>query len=110
MCIFCLAPHIGHLYSAVCADAIARYNAMQGEASVLLTTGTDEHGTKVQKAAQDMKRKTDVYCTEVSQLFRDMCDTFEIGYTDFVRTTEKRHEKTVHHFWVRQEVCGKIET
>lgn len=96
---FSLGPHIGHLYTAVLADAIARFNAMLGH-SVFLCTGTDEHGTKVQKAANSMNLSLPEYCTEVSHEFKKMCNIFHIGYSKFIRTTEVEHRKAVHHFWV----------
>lgn len=73
---------------------------MQKDTTVLLTTGTDEHGNKVQRAAEAAKLETPNYCTQVSQKFRNMCDQFDVGYTDFIRTTEERHTKSVHTFWV----------
>lgn len=73
---------------------------MQGHVT-LLNTGTDEHGNKVQQAAQLMNMPVDRYCDQVSSKFREMCDDFEVGYTNFVRTTEAAHKKTVQYFWVR---------
>lgn len=98
-CIIFSAPHIGHLYSAVLADTVARFNSMLGH-SVYLCTGTDEHGTKVQKAAEAANLPTIEYCNQISHQFLEMCNMFQVKYSDFIRTTEKRHEKAVHHFWV----------
>ena len=92
-------PHIGHLYTATMADTIARFNSMLGFKTIL-TTGTDEHGTKVQRAAEEKKLATDKYCDTISQSFKNMCDTFHVGYSDFIRTTDSRHQEAVHHFWV----------
>ena len=66
----------------------------------ILTTGTDEHGTKVQRAAELNKLPTKEYCDKISRSFKNMCDTFHIEYSDFIRTTEVRHREAVHHFWV----------
>ncbi|XP_048507080.1 methionine--tRNA ligase, mitochondrial isoform X2 [Athalia rosae] len=92
-------PHIGHLYSAVLADAVARYNSMLGH-SVRLTTGTDEHGNKVQQAAQVSKLPMSDYCSKISLQFHKMCEVFDVGYTEYIRTTQERHLKTLNHFWI----------
>lgn len=100
-------PHIGHVYTAVLADAIARFNAMLGH-SVILCTGTDEHGTKVQKAASLASLPIRKYCSQVSQQFREMCDTFHVQYSRFIRTNQLQHRKAVHHFWNHLEDNGHI--
>ena len=81
------------------ADAIAKFNLMQGHIT-LLNTGTDEHGNKVQQAAKKLNLPIDHYCNNVSQRFRDMCDVFDVGYTTFIRTTEPHHHEAVQNFWV----------
>ncbi|XP_012237119.1 methionine--tRNA ligase, mitochondrial [Bombus impatiens] len=100
-------PHIGHLYTAVLADTIARFNAMLGH-SVFLCTGTDEHGMKVQKAASNVTLPIPEYCTRVSRQFQEMCDVFDVEYSKFIRTTEERHQKAVLDFWNRLEKNGYI--
>ncbi|XP_011138683.1 methionine--tRNA ligase, mitochondrial isoform X2 [Harpegnathos saltator] len=100
-------PHIGHLYSAVLADAIARYHAMLGHRTFLIT-GTDEHGNKIKAAAAAAGLPNLEYCTKVSQQFRELCDRFEVDYSRFIRTTEKQHCDAVHHFWKRLEERGHI--
>lgn len=107
---FCtLGPHIGHLYSAVLADAVARYNAMLGH-KTFLTTGTDEHGNKIRAAAAAAGLPNLEYCTKVSQQFRKMCDRFEVDYSRYIRTTEKQHCDAVHHFWVLRTLSLTIST
>ncbi|CAL7938222.1 unnamed protein product [Xylocopa violacea] len=101
------APHIGHAYTTVLADAIARFNAMLGS-SVILCTGTDEHGTKVEKAAKASNLPTPEYCTHISRQFQEMCDMFQVEYSHFIRTTEKRHQEAVHYFWNCLEKNGHI--
>lgn len=96
---YILGPHIGHLYSAVLADAVARYNIMLGH-KTFFTTGTDEHGNKIKAAAAAAGLPNLEYCTNISQQFREMCDRFEVDYSRFIRTTEKQHYDAVHHFWV----------
>ncbi|XP_060825235.1 methionine--tRNA ligase, mitochondrial-like isoform X2 [Bombus pascuorum] len=100
-------PHIGHLYTAVLADTIARFNAMLGH-SVFLCTGTDEHGMKVQKAASNVTLPIPEYCTQVSCQFQEMCDVFDVEYSKFIRTTEERHQEAVLNFWNRLEKNGYI--
>lgn len=106
-------PHIGHLYTSVVADTYHRYRKLQrpteGEGGLppIFSTGTDEHGMKIEKAAKKEglpDGKTILHCDKVSKSFRDMTQQFSIDCTDFVRTTEPRHFKAVSHFWV----SGKI--
>ncbi|XP_012542028.2 methionine--tRNA ligase, mitochondrial [Monomorium pharaonis] len=100
-------PHIGHLYSAVLADAVARYNNMLGH-KTFFTTGTDEHGNKIKAAAAAAGLPNLEYCTKISQQFRKMCDRFEVDYSCFIRTTEKRHCDAVYYFWKLLEERGYI--
>ena len=67
----------------------------------ILSTGTDEHGNKVENAAKAAKLPVKDYCQDVSSQFRKMSDQFDIGYTYFVRTTDEKHRQTVQEFWVR---------
>ncbi|XP_023289126.1 methionine--tRNA ligase, mitochondrial [Orussus abietinus] len=91
-------PHIGHAYSAILADAVSRYYSMLGY-SVFLSTGTDEHGNKVFQAAKKTKLDTSEYCTKISQQFKEMCHTFDVKYSRYIRTTEPCHQEAVHSFW-----------
>lgn len=101
------APHIGHLYSAALADCMARYKSMLGH-TVFLSTGTDEHGNKVTNAAKAANSPTEQYCMEISNQFQKMCDEFHVNYSAFIRTTEPRHTKAVHHFWNVLDTKGYI--
>ncbi|XP_046805649.1 methionine--tRNA ligase, mitochondrial [Lucilia cuprina] len=96
------APHIGHLYSAVIADAACRYEKLKHPEhahAVTLCTGTDEHGTKVQEAATYHNIPVEQYCQDISARYRSVFQQAIIQNTDFVRTTEDRHKKAVSHFW-----------
>ncbi|CAH0721289.1 unnamed protein product, partial [Brenthis ino] len=94
------APHLGHLYSAVVADAIQRFEKLTNpDCNVIFSTGTDEHGTKIQQAAAKANLPLYEYCNNISKEYRDLFKEFEVEYTDFVRTTEERHKKAVRHFW-----------
>ncbi|XP_043275600.1 methionine--tRNA ligase, mitochondrial-like isoform X2 [Venturia canescens] len=91
-------PHIGHLYSALLADSMSRYYAMRGYETVL-STGTDEHGNKVENAAKLAGLPVEGYCRKISSQFKDMCDQFDVGYTHFIRTTDQKHREAVQKFW-----------
>ncbi|KAI9585081.1 methionine--tRNA ligase, mitochondrial [Glossina fuscipes] len=96
------APHIGHLYTAVIADAITRHQRLlfpENSGITRLSTGTDEHGTKIDRAASASKAPVMDYCTKVSDLFAELFREASVQHCDFIRTTEQRHEKAVHHFW-----------
>ncbi|XP_011298070.1 methionine--tRNA ligase, mitochondrial [Fopius arisanus] len=100
-------PHIGHLYSAAMADAVARYNKMLG-LETFLSTGTDEHGNKVRSAAGLNNLSPENYCDEISTLFRGMCDDFDIDYSKFIRTTDKKHQQGVYKFWASLQNSGHL--
>lgn len=91
-------PHIGHAYTSIAADILARFKRLDGF-DVHLCTGTDEHGVKVARSAKnegvDVKKFSDV----MSQKFRDMSCVINMSYDDFVRTTEPRHIKCAQAFW-----------
>ncbi|PLW06158.1 hypothetical protein PCANC_02710 [Puccinia coronata f. sp. avenae] len=92
-------PHIGHLHSMVIADVLARYNQLKtGEQSFMLT-GTDEHGSKVQRAAEKNQQSPHELCEAVSDRFRQLARAANVNYTDFIRTTEPRHHRAAQHLW-----------
>ena len=91
-------PHMGHAYSSIIADFFARFKRMDGF-NVHFLTGTDEHGLKIQRAAENKKIKPLDFCDQISQTFRDLSKTLNLSNTDFIRTTEDRHKKTVQHLW-----------
>jgi methionyl-tRNA synthetase len=94
------APHIGHTYSTLAADVIKRLKRMQGFDAVL-TTGTDEHGQKVERSAQAMGLAPLEFATIVSNEYRKVWDQIGIQYDHFIRTTEPRHAETVRWFFHR---------
>jgi len=91
-------PHIGHAYTTIICDAIARFNNLNG-IKVLFTTGTDEHGLKVEKAAKINGKNPMEFVNEVSLNFKNLSEKLEIQNTDFIRTTEERHRLSATFFW-----------
>uniref|UniRef100_A0A8C5PLR0 Methionine--tRNA ligase, mitochondrial n=1 Tax=Leptobrachium leishanense TaxID=445787 RepID=A0A8C5PLR0_9ANUR len=101
------APHLGHVYSVLQADVQHRYSMLCGKKTTF-STGTDEHGMKVQQAATVLGSNPYTFCTAVSQQFRTVFDVLGIAYTDFVRSSELRHVQAVSNFWLTLEEKGYI--
>jgi methionyl-tRNA synthetase len=93
------APHAGHLYSMVLADVIKRWQALIEGRDTQLLTGTDEHGIKVQRAAELAGVNTYDFCTQNAEEFQHLADTANVSYTRFFRTTDSDHKDAVRHFW-----------
>jgi methionyl-tRNA synthetase len=93
-------PHIGHAYTAIAADVIARFKRLDGY-DVHFLSGTDEHGQKVEKAARDAGLETLAFCDAISAKFKDMEGRLGVVTDDFIRTTEPRHVAGVQALWRR---------
>ena len=91
-------PHMGHAYSGIIADFFARFKKIDGF-DVYFLTGTDEHGLKIQRAAEKRNIDTLKFCDEISKTFRDLSNLLNLTNTDFIRTTEKRHKESVQYLW-----------
>ena len=91
-------PHMGHAYSSIVADFFARFKKIQGF-NVFFLTGTDEHGQKIQRAAEKKGMDPLIFCDEISKTFRDLSKTLNLSNTDFIRTTEERHKTSVVNLW-----------
>ena len=91
-------PHMGHAYSSIIADFFARFKSID-DYKVHFLTGTDEHGLKIQRSAEKAGKKPKEFCDQISQTFKDLSKTLNLSNTDFIRTTEDRHKKTVQHLW-----------
>src|SRR3989338_11619517 len=90
------SPHIGHSYTTIAADILSRYKrGVLGERNVWFLTGTDEHGQKIQRAAEEAKLNPQEFVDKVVVQFKGLWQTLNISYNDFIRTTEERHAKTV---------------
>ena len=100
-------PHIGHAYTTIACDVLARFKRLDGY-DVKFLTGTDEHGQKVAKAADDKGVTPQALCDANSQNFRDLTKTLNISNDDFIRTTEARHIKACQALWQRLEASGNI--
>ena len=100
-------PHMGHAYSSIAADVIARFKKIQGY-DVSFLTGTDEHGLKIQKAAQKLNKDPQIFCDEISKTFVDLAKKLNLSHTDFIRTTEDRHKKTAQEIWKLLEQNDQI--
>ncbi len=100
-------PHIGHAYTTVLADTLARYHRLFGD-DVHLLTGTDEHGQKVATAAEKLGRTPQEHCDITSQKFVKVWAKLGIEYDDFIRTTEPRHTKIVQQILQQIYDAGDI--
>ena len=100
-------PHMGHAYSSIMADVFARFMRNDNH-KVYFLTGTDEHGLKIQKAAQEAGLKPLIYCDKISKVFRDVTKRLNLSNDDFIRTTEKRHHNSVKDLWNRLIKSGDI--
>jgi len=87
-------PHIGHAYTTIIADTMARYYRLKGYETFFLT-GTDEHGQKIEEAAKSRNKTPQAYADEISGKFRALWDEFEISYDKFIRTTDLEHKTGV---------------
>lgn len=100
-------PHIGHAYTTVVCDVFARFHRMLGF-DVKFSTGTDEHGKKIEQSAEKAGIAPQEFVDQISKLFQDLLVTLDISNDDFIRTTQERHKKTVRHFWNILEENGYI--
>ena len=91
-------PHMGHAYSSIVADFFARFKRIQGY-NVFYLTGTDEHGQKIERAANINKKNPQDFCDDISQIFKDLTKTLNLSNNDFIRTTETRHKKSAINVW-----------
>lgn len=92
------APHLGTAYTTIAADAVARYQRMNG-CDVAFVTGLDEHGQKVAETAEKHGMSPQEWCDSMVPAFMDAWKMLDITYTDFVRTSSDRQTRTVQTFW-----------
>jgi methionyl-tRNA synthetase len=101
------APHIGHAYEAIAADVIARFQRQQGR-DVRFQTGTDEHGLKMAQAARAEGVEPRAFADKMSRLFQDMCDTLNVSYDRFIRTSQADHYRASQAIWKAMEHRGDL--
>ncbi len=101
------APHIGHAYEVIATDAIARFHRLDGY-DVLFSTGTDEHGLKIQQAATRAGIAPRAFVDGTAARFQAMADRMDCAYDRFIRTTEPEHYASVQEIWRRMEANGDI--
>ena len=99
-------PHIGHAYTTILADVLARYHRLFGD-NVYFLTGTDEHGQKLQEAARKENRSPKEFCDQMVKRFMNVWQTLNISNDDFIRTTEDRHARVVTK--ILQEIYDRGE-
>ena len=102
------SPHIGHAYTTVHADVLARWRRLHGD-DVLFLTGTDEHGLKIQRAAEERGVSPQEQTDLTSARYRDAWTSLDISNDDFIRTTEDRHRAAVQALLQRIYDNGFIE-
>lgn len=100
-------PHIGHAYTSIACDVLARFKRLDGY-NVKFLTGTDEHGQKVEKSAIAANLSPQEFTDMVSQHFRDLTERLNLSNDDFIRTTEPRHIKSAQAIWNRLMESGDI--
>ena len=101
------SPHIGHAYTSLCCDYIARFKKLDGF-NVKFLTGTDEHGQKVENAANAKKIEPKEFVDEVSKNFLKLTDILNLSNSDFIRTTEQRHINSCEYLWKKLYSEGHI--
>jgi len=101
------APHLGHAYTSIAADAVARWKRLDGKETFFLT-GTDEHGGKVEKAAIEAGKAPKAFVDEISVKYRDLASLLNLSNDDFIRTTEQRHAVACQALWRRLRDAGDI--
>ena len=100
-------PHIGHAYEAIAADVIARFQRQRGR-DVRFQTGTDEHGLKMAQAARGEGLEPRELADKMSRLFQSMCDTLNVSYDRFIRTSQPDHYRASQAIWTAMEERGDL--
>ncbi len=100
-------PHIGHAYTTLACDVLARFKRLDGF-DVMFLTGTDEHGQKVEKSAVAAGVDPLSFCDKVSTRFSELAVAMNFSHDQFIRTTEERHKKAAQHLWERIKSKGYI--
>jgi methionyl-tRNA synthetase len=97
------APHIGFAMELIQGDVLARYHRQQGD-DVWYLTGTDEHGTKIKRAAEEAGKEPQAYVDAMGEVFKGLTTALNVSTNQFIRTTDPAHKKAAEHFW---KACAK---
>lgn len=100
-------PHIGHAYTTVAADVLARFKRLQGK-DVFFATGTDEHGIKIERSARERGRLPQDYVDDVAAAYQRLWQKLHISYDDFIRTSQPRHRKVAQTIFEKAHEAGDI--
>jgi methionyl-tRNA synthetase len=100
-------PHIGHAYTTIAADTVARYRRLRGD-DVFLLTGTDEHGVNIERLAAERHVTPQAQVDAVAANFTDLWAQLDISYDRFIRTTEQAHRRAVLALWERLRASGDL--
>ncbi len=100
-------PHIGHAYTTVAADVLARWKRFSGQ-DVFFLTGTDEHGAKIEKSAEDAKEQPQDFVNRIAGEYRRLWKVLNISHDDFIQTSEPRHKKIVQEVFEKLKASGDI--
>lgn len=101
------SPHIGHAYTTLAADVLARFKRSRGE-EVFFLTGTDEHGANIEKVAAAAGKDPKAYADDIADQFRQLWKRLDVRYDDFIRTTEPRHELRAQAVFERMLEKGDV--
>ncbi len=101
------APHIGHAYTTIACDVLARFMRLDGH-RVRFLTGTDDHGQKVEKSAMAAGMEPQAFTDQVSDNFRHLAQAMNCSNDDFIRTTEARHTRACQAIWRKLKEAGEI--
>ncbi|GAB7345326.1 hypothetical protein MBLNU457_3679t1 [Dothideomycetes sp. NU457] len=101
------APHVGHMYTMILADVMKRWAVLQGKRAILCT-GTDEHGMKIQQAAQKAESDPKTFCDQGAEVFKTLAAQVGMSNDHFVRTTDPAHRETVEYVWHLLDERGLI--
>ncbi|KAL8787835.1 MAG: hypothetical protein Q9213_002022 [Squamulea squamosa] len=100
-------PHVGHLYTIVLADVLKQFHALKGKRAILCT-GTDEHGMKIQRAAEKARQDVRAFCDKNFKAFDRLAKEADVQYDRFIRTSDPDHRFAVQHFWLMLKERGYI--
>ncbi len=100
-------PHLGHAYTTIVCDTLARYHRLRGDDTYFLT-GTDEHGQKIARMAEQHNATPKEYADKIAATYQAAWQTLGISHDHFIRTTDPEHERTVQALWSELERRGDI--